>query len=445
MIEQERIKKLNTIEEKKGKYGVCWMQASQRVFYNFALNYAIELSNKFKIPLLVIFGLTENYLNASERHYAFMLQGLSETFSLLNQKGIDTKLEFVNEPYEAVLKYSKDAAFVVGDVGYTKIQKNWREKLKQKLKCAYYLVESDVVVPVEEVSAKEEFGAYTIRPKIIKKIFKYINNRPGFPDLNEKTKKIKKINFDIIFKRLKFNNRTSISKKFKGGYSDAKHLLNKFIKEKLKYYERFRNDPSKDFQSDLSPYIHFGQISTLEIAQEVLKTGINLKHQFLDELIIRRELAINFVYYNKDYDNFNSLPNWSKDTLLFHESDKREYNYNLKQLENAETYDIYWNAAQKELIKTGKMHGYMRMYWGKKVIEWTKSVIEAYHILIYLNDKYELDGRDPNGYAGIAWCFGKHDRPWGERKIFGKVRYLNKNGLKKKFDMEKYVKRVEDE
>jgi deoxyribodipyrimidine photo-lyase len=190
----------------------------------------------------------------------------------------------------------------------------------------------------------------------------------------------------------------------------------------------------------MSPYLHFGQISPLYISLQILESEKQNIDSFLEELIIRRELAINFVYYNNHYDSFDGLHDWQKKTLNDHKNDQRDYMYTLSELENAETHDPYWNAAQKEMIIRGKMHGYMRMYWGKKIIEWTKTPEVAYKIALYLNNKYELDGRDPNGFAGVAWCFGKHDRPWKERAIFGKIRYMNAKGLKRKFDTEAYAK-----
>ena len=162
----------------------------------------------------------------------------------------------------------------------------------------------------------------------------------------------------------------------------------------------------------------------------------------MEELIVRRELSVNFVFYNDDYDSFNAVPAWARKTLMAHQKDKREYVYTLKELEGAGAHDPYWNAAQREMVFKGKMHGYMRMYWGKKIIEWSRTPEEAFQNALRLNNKYELDGRDPNGFAGIAWCFGKHDRPWGERPIFGSVRYMNEKGLKRKFDADEYVKRM---
>lgn len=206
-------------------------------------------------------------------------------------------------------------------------------------------------------------------------------------------------------------------------------------------YDKDRNDPGLDGQSSLSAYLHFGQISAQRVAKEVKKSDspVKAKKAFLEELIVRRELSDNFCYYNKNYNKFDCLPELAKKTLDIHRHDKKAYVYSLAQLELAETHDEFWNAAQHQLIDTGKMHGYMRMYWGKKIIEWSQSPEEAFQIALYLNDKYELDSRDPNGYAGLAWCFGLRDRAWPERKIFGKIRYMNADGLKRKLDMEKYV------
>jgi deoxyribodipyrimidine photo-lyase len=226
---------------------------------------------------------------------------------------------------------------------------------------------------------------------------------------------------------------------FQGGNSKAKKHFKIFLKNKLDKYHELKNDPSLDFLSNMSPYLHFGQISPLYIALKVQGTESPGKNAYLEELIVRRELSINYIFNNPNYDNFNGLPAWSKETLRQHEKDQRDHIYSKSELENAETHDPYWNAAQNEMKLNGKMHGYMRMYWGKKIIEWSDSPQKAYRIALHLNDKYELDGRDANGYTGIAWCFGKHDHPWKERKIFGKIRYMSAEGLERKFNIEKYA------
>ena len=226
------------------------------------------------------------------------------------------------------------------------------------------------------------------------------------------------------------------------GENFAMEALKNFLENKFDKYSEERNDPTKDGQSNLSPYLHFGQISAQRIALEVKKFGGNEKSEkaFLEELIIRRELSDNFCFYNKNYDSFTGFHNWAQQTLNAHKDDKREFIYTKEEFERAETHDDMWNAAQKELIKTGKMHGYMRMYWAKKILEWTNTPQYALNIAIYLNDKYELDGRDPNGYAGCAWSIGGvHDRAWTERPVFGKIRYMNYNGCKRKFDVNAYI------
>jgi len=308
-------------------------------------------------------------------------------------------------------------------------------------------VETNLIVPVEVASSKEDYSAGTFRPKINRQLDRFlVKLRPRklkVGSLNLKFDSLPLDNVDKVVSKLGLDRNVGKVSHFTGGTSRAKRRLNKFLKNKLDDYVRDSRDPNLDCISHMSPYLHFGQISPLYVALEVLKTSSPGKEAFLEQLIVRRELSHNFVYYNSSYDSFKSLPPWTKRTLNYHRRDKKEYVYSLEQLEAAQTHDIYWNAAQQEMVLTGKMHNYMRMYWGKKIIEWTRSPQTAFKIALYLNNKYELDGRDANGFAGVAWCFGKHDRPWAERPIFGMVRYMNSDGLKRKFDADMYVKRIE--
>jgi deoxyribodipyrimidine photo-lyase len=227
------------------------------------------------------------------------------------------------------------------------------------------------------------------------------------------------------------------------GESEAREHLAYFVNQKLSRYDLDRNDPTLEGQSNISPYLHFGQISAQRVALQVLAT-MQEPSSFLEELVVRRELADNFCYYNSYYDSFNGFPNWAKETLGEHQKDRREYIYTQKEMEAAQTHDDLWNAAQMEMVHKGKMHGYLRMYWAKKILEWTKSPEDALQAAIYLNDRYELDGRDPNGYTGIAWSIGGvHDRAWKERAIFGKVRYMSYKGASGKFDVKAYIQKVE--
>ncbi|MEI7542815.1 MAG: deoxyribodipyrimidine photo-lyase [bacterium] len=441
MIELTRIKSLNNKAIRKNGCVIYWMQASQREEFNHALEYGIQKANELNKPFYVYFGLTASYPGANLRHYSFMLEGLKETANALNKRGISFVIQ-KEEPVKGIINASDKACLVITDRGYTKIQKQWRRDAAKALDCLLIQIESDVIVPVEIASPKEDYAASTIRRKISGQLLTYLKPLKR-EKLLSKSPALKGIDLSDINKALaSFSCDKSVGKAigFTGGSPQAKSLLKSFIKNKIKKYAEFRSDPSLDYESKMSPYLHFGQISSLYIALEVLKSGEKINCSFLEELIIRRELAVNFVHYNSSYDSIACLPKWAKQTITDHESDTRPYIYNLKELEEAKTHDPYWNAAQTQMTITGKMHNYMRMYWGKKVIEWSKTAEQAYKTLIYLNDKYELDGRDPNGYAGIAWCFGKHDRAWTERNVFGKIRYMNAKGLEIKFYIKEYVK-----
>jgi len=444
-IQKERIQAVNHQEIKKGKYVLYWMQASQRAECNHALEFAILKANELRQPLIVFFGITDQFPEANERHYTFMLEGLKEVKHSLEKRGIQMAI-LHKSPEIGVLQLAKKASLAVVDRGYLKIQKAWRKDASKKMDCPLIQVETDVVVPVEETSIKEEYAAATIRSKIKRNLDAFLVplkehdpiidslslNFDSF-DIEDVDKAISKLRLDRSVKRVDT---------FHGGTQEAKSHLENFLESKLDRFPELRNDPTLDYLSHMSPYLHFGQISPLYIALKASKTRSLGVEAFLEELIVRRELSMNFVSYNEKYDSINSIPDWAKKTLRTHQTDRRPYLYSSKEFENARTHDPYWNAAQKEMVTKGKMHGYMRMYWGKKVLEWSKTPEEAFKIALYLNNKYELDGRDPNGFTGVAWCFGKHDRPWGERAIFGNVRYMNDKGLKRKFDADEYVKMI---
>jgi deoxyribodipyrimidine photo-lyase len=298
-------------------------------------------------------------------------------------------------------------------------------------------------VPVEVASGKEEYSAATLRRKLQNLIprFSVITDEQA-PAVDSTRLEYESYSVSDIPKAisgLNIDRAVTPSSVFQGGAKAAGKHLTDFIKHKLARYRDSKNDPNEDVLSQLSPYLHFGQISPLYIASEVARHGGPDSLAFLEELVVRRELSMNLVHYHRHYDSFTGLPVWAQKTLLEHQNDHRPYLYSREKLEKALTHDPYWNAAQRELISTGKMHGYMRMYWGKKILEWAALPEEAYQTALYLNNKYELDGRDPNGFTGVAWCFGKHDRPWARRPIFGNIRYMNAEGLKRKFDADKYA------
>jgi deoxyribodipyrimidine photo-lyase len=425
------------------------MQTSQRAECNHALEYAIRQANDRNEPVVVLFGLTDKFPEANVRHYTFMLQGLSDVKHALYKRGIQFVVQ-QDSPERAAARLAKEASLVVTDRGYLRIQRTWRAYLAQKAPCPVIQVETDVIIPVETALIKEAYSAAILRPKIHKRLHGYLVPLQS-TDVKRDSIGLTLDTIDIedpvaALRRLHLDQSVAPVDLFVGGTQSAKRLLDMFIAHKLKDYAASRSDPGVDLGSHMSPYLHFGQISPLHIALKVLgKRGIAkvAKEVYLEELIVRRELSMNFVYYNPAYDTYACLPAWAKDTLRKHVKDKRPYLYSRDALGQASTHDPYWNAAQREMVHTGKMHNYMRMYWGKKILEWSETPQEAFQTALYLNNKYELDGRDPNGFAGVAWCFGKHDRAWAERLIFGKVRYMNAAGLEHKFDMERYVQRIE--
>ena len=443
MIQKERIKALNKKEVKKRTYVLYWMQASQRTEYNHALEYAISKGNELRQPVIVFLGITDHFPEANERHYAFMLEGLREVKQSLEKRGIQMVI-LHQSPERGAVQLAKKASLVVVDRGYLRIQRQWRKHVADQINCLLIQVESDVVVPIEEVSNKEEYAAATIRSKIYKKLSHFlVPFKQSDPAVNSLCLDFDSFDIQDVGKalsKLRIDQSVKEVDSFQGGTREALKHLEIFLDGKLDRFPELRNDPTLDYLSHMSPYLHFGQISPLRVALKVLETDSPGKDAFLEELIVRRELSMNFVFYNDRYDSFDGLPEWARETLKAHQKGERPYLYSLEALESAKTHDPYWNAAQKEMVVEGKMHGYMRMYWGKKIIEWSKTPEEGFHAALYLNNKYELDGRDPNGFTGVAWCFGKHDRPWGERPIFGNVRYMNDKGLKRKFDADEYVR-----
>ena len=444
-----RLVSLNEEPTRDGAYVLYWMQASQRTRCNPALEHAVKCANELKLPLLVGFGLMDNYPDANERHYAFMLQGLADVKSGLAGRGIGFVIRH-GSPAEVALELAQEAAMVVCDRGYLRHQKQWRDKVADEAGCRVEQVEGDVVVPVEEASDKAEFAARTLRPRIHRLLEEYLKpcaslklavRRQGWKlssdiDLSDIASAVSKLKIDRSVKQVAH---------FHGGEMEAHRRLRNFLNKRLSGYLDGRNEPSGDVTSTLSPYLHFGQISPVEVALRVQASHAPAedKEAFLEELIVRRELAMNFANYTPNYDSYDALPAWAQRTLKANTADKRPYVYARSELENAQTHDRFWNAAQRQMRVTGYMHNYMRMYWGKKVLEWKRTPREAYEDLIYLNNKYFLDGRDPASWANVGWIFGLHDRPWQQRPIFGTVRYMNEAGLQRKFDMEAYVRKID--
>lgn len=476
-IHPERIRRIGGKDaNRKGKCIVYLMQQSQRAADNPALDFAREKAAFHNQPLFVVFGLFDGFPEANLRHFTFMVEGLTETAATLNRMGIPF-LVWKAEPDALGIAVSQAASFLVLDRGYLGIQKKWESRISGNAFCPVFQVEGDVVFPVEMVSAKREYGAYTLRPKW-KKCRHFYEEERTFSGTKQK---LPEAGDDLGAFLAQFFSPVDISscetalgslspekgvqpvtRFFKGGTSRACALFRDFLDNRISSYAENAGHPGANTVSCMSPYLHFGQVSPRFLMQKVLERipdedGFwngksrdfaaesplqDAGERYLEQLLIRRELSMNFVHYTKDYDSPDCLPDWARKSLFLHKADTREHIYPADTLEQAGTHDPYWNAAMEEMRITGYMHNHMRMYWGKKILEWSDTPEKAYETIRYLNNRYFLDGRDPNSYAGIGWIFGLHDRPWKERPVFGKIRYMNAKGLERKTDIQGYVDRV---
>ena len=448
-----RMKVIQEIKTHQAYKIIYWMQSAQRIHYNHALNYAIELANKNNSELQVIFNIIPSYKDANRRHYMFMLEGIQDLEKTFLELKIPFKITF-GLPEENISKHLIDGDVLILDKAYLKQPRQWRNALYQRIKGKNTIIEMDteLIVPVELASIKMEYGAYTIRPKLHKlfDIFDDHNDLPAYKGpYHQLTSDVDLKHINTFVESLPIDQSVIETSSFKGGYQEAIKRLQSFIQLKAKDYLE-RNAPGEQVTSTLSPYLHFGQISSLEMVHAIKhakEAGIINQETFdgiFEQVFVRRELAFNFVYYNQNYDQFEYMTEpWAYKTMEEHQDDYRPFIYSRDNLEASLTHDPYFNAAMDEMKLSGYMHNYMRMYWAKKIIEWSNSYKEAYETTLYLNNKYFLDGRDPNSYTSVAWNYGRHDRAWNERTILGKLRYMNDKGLERKFDMKKYISFVE--
>lgn len=403
-----------------GEYVLYWIRAARRAESNPALVFAAGLANRLGLPVLAFENLAGSDPYGNDRYQAFLLQGAAELAAGLGKLGIG---------YTRENPFGRAAAVVTDD---------WPTALSQDNPAALdfqcYAVDSSCIVPHTAIPGRA-YAAYSIRPKIHRLLPRFLKPVPpvrverAFPRLGE----IRTVH--------------ATGTKFSGGRRSALRCLRRFLKERLSRYSAAKNEPSAHVTSDLSPYLHFGYISALEVALAVRDYASEhrlMADEFLEELIVRRELAFNFAYHAAKVDSLDELPGWARQTLDAHRWDPRDPVYTPQQFENAATGDDLWNATQKELLLRGKIHGYYRMYWGKKILEWSATPEEALATMIHLHDRYALDGRDPNTYANILWCFGLHDRPWPERPIYGTVRSMARSGMDRKTDTAAYIREIEE-
>lgn len=434
-----------------GRCVLYWMQRAQRANDNPALTVAIRVANELGKPVAVFFCLLGRHPMANLRHYTFMIEGLIDTSRILERQRIGFILRASDgaNPIPQLKRICAEAppAMIVTDENPLRRSSAWRIDAARQLGLPMVSVDADVVVP-SVLLGKEQYAARTIRPRITAQLARFLmpidNPRARIPWHRPAALRSLAPSIDLLDK-VSIDRSVAPVSGFRGGSSEATRVLRRFIKDGLAGYDDNRNHPERNGTSRLSPYMHFGHLGPHTVAAAVREADAPRpdRDAFLEQLIVRRELAVNFVRFNPNYDSLEGCEPWALRTLKEHARDRRPYRYSPRQLEDAETNDDLWNAAQTQMAEAGWMHGYMRMYWAKKILEWSASAAEAYDVAVYLNDKYELDGRDPNGYAGIAWAIGgKHDRAWGpERPIYGKVRYMSYASTSRKFDSRAYAAR----
>ncbi|HVV15731.1 MAG TPA: deoxyribodipyrimidine photo-lyase [Polyangia bacterium] len=451
-IHDARVRSLGGRPARGGRFVLYWMQQSQRASSNHALEYAVQRANALGLPVRVGFGLTDDYPEATWRHLHFMLEGLVETAAALAARGIPLVLRHGSPPAVA-LALADGAAELVCDRGYLRHQRRWREEVAAAAPCPVTQVESDVVVPSAAASTRAEIGARTLRPRIARRLDEFLVPLKPTPLVVRggvaAAGGVALDDVELALRGLRVDRSVApVSSWFRGGTSEASRRLAAFARDTLPRYASERSQPEGDAVSHLSMYLHFGQVSPIDVALAVRDAGAGLGQleesaaKFVEELVVRRELGINFVTTTEAYDTWGAVPAWARATLSRHAADPRPAVYSRDQLAEAATADPYFNAAMREMRFTGYLHNQMRMYWGKKILEWTADPETAHATALALNNRYLLDGRDPSSFANVGWIFGLHDRPWPERPIFGTVRTMTARGLERKSDIAAYVDAV---
>lgn len=437
-MDARRIVPLNSSSSPRDNGPVLyWMSRDQRTQDNYALLTAAHYATRHAVPLGVLFCLAPSFGYASPSHFSFMLAGLAQVKERLAERGIPFFM-LSGQPDEQIPAFVRQvgASLLVSDFDPLRIKRFWRESVAARIDIPHIMVDAHNIIPVWQTSGKCEYAARTIRPKVHRLLPEYLTDIPPMPERFKPWSTLP----ESIFPDFSPAPFPVIS-----GEDAAHARLTQFMDDGfLRYAER--NDPNADATSGLSPYLHFGQISAQRVAlcASLADAAPEAKESFLEELVVRRELADNFCHYNPQYDSADGMPPWARQTLQKHMNDRREYIYTYEEFETENTHDPLWNAAQKEMTKTGIMHGFMRMYWCKKILEWSQDAETAMQTAIRLNDTYSLDGRDPNGYTGIAWSiYGVHDRPWGERPVYGTIRCMTYGGCRRKFDVDLYIQRME--
>ncbi len=478
-----RIKRANDHPiDRDGEYVLYWMIANRRGHWNFALQRAVEKAKELARPLVVLEGLRSGYRWASDRLHGFILDGMADNARRFAGTGV------LYYPYiethagagKGLLRaLSRKACLVVSDDFPDFFLPDMVAAAARQLTVRLELVDANGLLPL--AAAERDFTtAHSFRRFLQKNLLPHLE-RPPAPDPLQGVvlPVIKSLPEDLSRKwpevsSLVLNGTTDVLRNLpidhgirrtsaRGGPEEGQRVLLRFIQDKLDNYAELHNHPDEDAASGLSPYLHFGHLSVHQVFHEIMLTegwtpdylgrqtsgsrsgwwGVRpTVEAFLDELVTWRELGYNMCRQRQDYAEYESLPPWALQTLDEHAADPRPYLYSFEELETARTHDDIWNAAQRELLREGRIHNYLRMLWGKKILEWSGSPRQALAVMIELNNKYALDGRDPNSYSGIFWILGRFDRAWGpERPIFGKVRYMSSENTARKVRLKRYLER----
>ncbi len=431
---------------------VYWMQRAERGRDNHALDKAIACGDALGLPVVAYFAGIKNFPHANLRHYAFLNQGLPDIEEHCAERGVGFVMR--RAPHEDHERFFADvgAVMVIGDENPMREPERWRVRLGQALRVPFWTVDADVIVP-SKLLGKAQFSAAVARPRLYGALAEFLTPFHN-PNAAHEWKAPRGLQADDVRADMTrgwqdFDRSVKPVEAWKGGHKAALERLHTFCTDMLTSYDRDRAHPETDGSSKMSPYLHFGHIGPQTIAlavQAAAKDHPTLraaKDSYFNELIVWRELAINFVRYQPEYDSPGCADHWAVETIAEHDRDERAVLYTLAQMETARTHDELWNAAQIQMVRYGWMHNYLRMYWAKKIVEWTPNVETAMKWAIYLNDRYFLDGRDPNGYSGIAWSMlGKFDRAWFDRPIFGKRRYMSAASTGKKFYSALYIQQM---
>ena len=438
----------------RGDFVLYWTQVFRRADDNAALAFAVERANELGVPCLVYESLRPDYPYASDRIHRFVLEGARDVAARLAERGIAHVFFLPRAPDEArgvVAKLAARARMVVSDDYPAFVVPAHNAAAAARAPCAFVAVDDCAVVPLALLS-KPEVAARTIRPKVTRALDEWLRpivdpdpavKPPRRLDLPFDPVDLAKANLVELVASCAIDHEVPPAEGTPGGSREAGLRLDAFVRKHLGSYDTDHNDPSRAGTSGLSPYLHFGMLSARKAALEARslgEAGPGLD-AFLEQLLVRRALSFNFVRTRPDHAKWSALPDWAKATLKAHARDRRYAQLSVADLEEARSPDALWNATMNELRARGVIHNYARMLWGKLPLLWMRSPERAHAAMMHLNDKWALDGRDPNGYANVSWCFGLHDRPWPERDVFGTVRTMTSASARKKLDFEGYIEK----